>query len=113
MLNLVLYVWILSHIFSILYVDIESSSAISFLSELDLVIIFIMGAVSKQDFYNLDEEFSDTVDELMRGLQMLLQLDPTIFDNIVIEHQFALDWIIRHKLLTSLQVLNVLFVVIQ
>lgn len=44
---------------------------------------------------------------------MLLQLDPTVLYHIIIEHQLALDWIISHKLLTFLQVLNVFFVIIQ
>lgn len=62
MLKLILYIWVLGHIFPIFNVDIKSSSTISFLSKLYLVIIFIMSTIGKQDLYDLDQKFSDTVD---------------------------------------------------
>ncbi len=88
-LKFALNIWIFGNISTMLDEDVESSGAITLLGKLNLIIIFIVCAVCQQDLYNFDKQFTDTVNELMRGLEVFFKYNPAILDNFVIEHEFS------------------------
>lgn len=61
MLYFVLYVRILTYVCTVFYHDVETSRVLPFVIELDVVIVFIIGAISQQHLNNFYEKLSDAV----------------------------------------------------
>ncbi len=107
MFNFTFNVRCFCNVLSVFNEDIKSSCTISFLCKLDFIIVFIIGTVGEQDFNNLDKKLSYAINKFMRSFKMFFQLYPAIFNNLVIENQFAFDWVVCHEILASLQILNI------
>ena len=59
--------------------------------ELNVVIVFIEVAVSKEYFNYLNQKLPNIVNELMGALQMFLERDSALLDDVVVEYQVPFD----------------------
>lgn len=84
-LNLILYVGILSDVGAVFDDDVETSSILPLVIELNVVVIFVVRAVCQQHFDYLYQKLPDTVDDLMGILDMLFQGHPAALDDFIVE----------------------------
>jgi hypothetical protein len=111
-LELTLYIGVLTDVSAVLDKNIEGSGAIALLGKLDLIIVLIVSAVGQKNLNDLHQQLPDVVNEFMGSFEVLFQLDTAILYDLVVEHQLALNWIIGQKILTTLQAISVFVIVV-